>query len=263
MGALDNKTILFSGVFEGHDRKNLEAQAEAEGAKLLSGVTKNLNYLVAGEKMGPNKKDKAEELGVPIISLQDFFDMVGGAGAQGAPANEEEKINRDLGIVTFYKTTRKTPFIWYPDPSEVLIDTETHKESLYPVLTFDAGALHPGLGHLPLHFLLNDVSEDGANFKSEADGRYTVQGSYSSIDEPPDFDLDRSFLTTSRAESNNEIATIRFKKPISWIQDDWTPEEDGKPMKYIGRLESHYIFGFYYLFYSTKTKSVSQIFQCT
>ena len=77
MGALDNKTILFSGVFEGHDRKDLEAQAEAAGAKLLSGVSKNLNYLVAGEKMGPQKKDKADELGVPIISLDDFLKMIG------------------------------------------------------------------------------------------------------------------------------------------------------------------------------------------
>jgi predicted transcriptional regulator len=76
MGALDNKTILFSGVFEGHDRKELEAQAEAAGAKLLSGVSKNLNYLVAGEKMGPQKKDKADELGVPIITLADFFAML-------------------------------------------------------------------------------------------------------------------------------------------------------------------------------------------
>ncbi len=76
MGALDNKTILFSGVFDGYDRKDLEEQAKAAGAKLLSGVTKNLDYLVAGEKMGPQKKEKADELGVPIISLSDFFAML-------------------------------------------------------------------------------------------------------------------------------------------------------------------------------------------
>jgi hypothetical protein len=84
MGTLSNKTILFSGIFPGHDRAALEAQAVAAGAKLLSGVSKNLNYLVAGEKMGPAKHEKANELGVPIITLQDFFDMLPDGGA--APA---------------------------------------------------------------------------------------------------------------------------------------------------------------------------------
>ncbi len=40
-------------------------------------MTKNLNYLVAGEKMGPSKREKAAELGVPVISLADFLAMVG------------------------------------------------------------------------------------------------------------------------------------------------------------------------------------------
>ena len=77
MKALSNKTILFSGVFEGYDRTDLEMRAVAAGAKLLSGVTKNLDYLLAGEKMGPQKKLKAAELGVPVITLQDFLNMLG------------------------------------------------------------------------------------------------------------------------------------------------------------------------------------------
>lgn len=87
MGALDNKTILFSGVFDGYERTDLEKQAESAGAKLLSGVSKNLNYLVAGEKMGPQKRDKANELGVPIITLDDFFKMLpdGGSSVEADP----------------------------------------------------------------------------------------------------------------------------------------------------------------------------------
>ena len=74
---LKDKTILFSGVFEGHDRVELERTAERAGAKLLSGVTKNLNYLLAREKMGPAKREKSAELGVPVITLAKFLKMVG------------------------------------------------------------------------------------------------------------------------------------------------------------------------------------------
>ena len=80
MANLKGKTILFSGVFKGYDRVGLERTAEKAGAKLLSGVSKNLNYLVAGEKMGPSKHDKASELGVPIITLKDFFALLKGKG---------------------------------------------------------------------------------------------------------------------------------------------------------------------------------------
>lgn len=99
MGALDNKTILFSGVFEGYEREELEEMAKDEGAKILSGVSKNLNYLVAGEKMGPQKKEKASELGVPIISLEDFLGMLDGS-AEGEEMDEEEleeRLNAFLG----------------------------------------------------------------------------------------------------------------------------------------------------------------------
>ena len=79
MTNLKGKTILFSGVFKGYERVELESAAEKAGAKLLSGVSKNLNYLVAGEKMGSSKHEKALELGVPVIALKDFLKMVGGS----------------------------------------------------------------------------------------------------------------------------------------------------------------------------------------
>ncbi len=74
---LKNKTILFSGVFEGYERKDLENLAVAHGATLLSSVTKKLDFLVAGEKMGPAKLDKASSLQIPILSLSDFLKMTG------------------------------------------------------------------------------------------------------------------------------------------------------------------------------------------
>jgi DNA ligase (NAD+) len=43
---------------------------------VLSGVSASTSYLVAGEKMGPEKKKKAEKLNVDVISEQDFIDMI-------------------------------------------------------------------------------------------------------------------------------------------------------------------------------------------
>ena len=76
MTSLKDKTIIFSGVFEGYEREDLEKSAINNGAKIASGVSKNLNFLVAGEKMGPAKREKAIQLAIPIISLNDFLAML-------------------------------------------------------------------------------------------------------------------------------------------------------------------------------------------
>jgi len=72
---LKGKSFVVSGVFS-IDRKDLKSLIEENGGKVLSGVSKNLNFLVAGENMGPSKKTKAEGLGVPIISETEFMKMI-------------------------------------------------------------------------------------------------------------------------------------------------------------------------------------------
>lgn len=73
--ALEGKSFVVSGVFS-IDRKELKSLIEENGGKVLSGVSKNLNYLVAGENMGPSKRSKAEGLGIPIISENEFMKMI-------------------------------------------------------------------------------------------------------------------------------------------------------------------------------------------
>lgn len=75
--ALLGKSVLISGVFEGVDREDLKKMVEAHGGKNASGVTGKLDYLLAGENMGPSKLEKAEKLKVKIISLQEFLELVG------------------------------------------------------------------------------------------------------------------------------------------------------------------------------------------
>lgn len=73
---LSNKTFLISGVFADYSREELAALIESHGGKMVSSISAKLNYLVAGDKMGPSKLVKAEKLGVPIISELDLLKLI-------------------------------------------------------------------------------------------------------------------------------------------------------------------------------------------
>jgi DNA ligase (NAD+) len=74
---LKGSTFVVSGVFETLGRNELKKMIEDNGGKVASSVSSKTTYLVAGDKMGPSKRSKAEQLGVPIISEQEFLSMVG------------------------------------------------------------------------------------------------------------------------------------------------------------------------------------------
>lgn len=73
---LDNKSFVISGVFEKYERDQLQEMVLANGGRMLSGVSGKLDYLLAGDNMGPAKREKAEKLGVKIIALEDFEAMI-------------------------------------------------------------------------------------------------------------------------------------------------------------------------------------------
>jgi DNA ligase (NAD+) len=68
---LAEKSFLFSGVFR-KEREELQQTVLENGGRVLSGVSGKLDYLVAGDNMGPSKREKAEKLGVKIISEDEF-----------------------------------------------------------------------------------------------------------------------------------------------------------------------------------------------
>lgn len=74
--ALAGKTFLYTGTFVNFSREELEGRIAANGGKLLSGVSKKLNYLIVGEGAGPSKVSKAEQLNVTMISEDDFRQML-------------------------------------------------------------------------------------------------------------------------------------------------------------------------------------------
>ncbi|MXV13837.1 NAD-dependent DNA ligase LigA [Hufsiella ginkgonis] len=75
---LAGKTFIISGTFA-RSRDELSAMIEANGGKILSSISAKLNYLVAGENMGPSKLEKANKLNIPLISDDELIAMIAGS----------------------------------------------------------------------------------------------------------------------------------------------------------------------------------------
>lgn len=73
---LNGKKLVVSGVFTIFSRNDLKQSIEDNGGKVSSAISKSTNYLIAGDNMGPAKRTKAESLGVPIISEQEYIDLI-------------------------------------------------------------------------------------------------------------------------------------------------------------------------------------------
>lgn len=69
--------FIISGVFENYSRDELKDLIESYGGKILSSISSKLNYVVAGANMGPSKLEKAQKLGIPIISDEELIKMIG------------------------------------------------------------------------------------------------------------------------------------------------------------------------------------------
>jgi DNA ligase (NAD+) len=73
---LQGQRFVVSGVFEKVSRTELKKLIEDNGGKVVSSISSKTDFVVAGANMGPSKKTKAEGLGVPIISEDDFLGML-------------------------------------------------------------------------------------------------------------------------------------------------------------------------------------------
>ncbi|TVZ55426.1 DNA ligase (NAD+) [Lutibacter sp. Hel_I_33_5] len=73
---LQGNIFVVSGVFHQMSRNELKKAIEDNGGKVSSSISKKTNYIVAGDNMGPSKLTKAQDLGIAIISEQDFLDLI-------------------------------------------------------------------------------------------------------------------------------------------------------------------------------------------
>lgn len=73
---LKGKIIVVSGVFTNYSRDAIKQMIEDHGGRFSGSISSKTNFLLAGENMGPEKRKKAEGLGVPIISEEEFLAMI-------------------------------------------------------------------------------------------------------------------------------------------------------------------------------------------
>ena len=73
---LKGKSIVVSGVFSHYSRDEYKAMIEAHGGKNVGSVSKKTSFILAGENMGPEKRKKAESLGVEILTEDEFLELI-------------------------------------------------------------------------------------------------------------------------------------------------------------------------------------------
>ncbi len=78
--ALEGKTIVISGTFSHHSRDEYKDLIEREGGNNSGSISKKTSFVLAGENMGPAKREKCEKLGIPMIGEDEFLDMIGRGG---------------------------------------------------------------------------------------------------------------------------------------------------------------------------------------
>lgn len=74
--ALEGKTIVISGTFSHHSREEYKEIIEREGGKNAGSISKKTSFVLAGENMGPAKREKCQALGIPFISEDLFLEMI-------------------------------------------------------------------------------------------------------------------------------------------------------------------------------------------
>lgn len=80
---LEGKSVVISGKFIGRSRDDLKQLIEEHGGRNLAAVSANVDFIVAGENMGPAKRQKAEKLGITILNEEEFMMMI-----EGVPTTE-------------------------------------------------------------------------------------------------------------------------------------------------------------------------------
>jgi DNA ligase (NAD+) len=73
---LQGKVFVVSGVFYQLSRNELKKSIEDNGGKVSSSISKKTTYIVAGDNMGPSKKIKADDLGIPLITEKEFIQLL-------------------------------------------------------------------------------------------------------------------------------------------------------------------------------------------
>lgn len=73
---LAGKSVVISGVFQHHSRDEYKQIIEQHGGKNVGSISGKTSFILAGANMGPSKLQKAEKLGIPVVSEDDFLEII-------------------------------------------------------------------------------------------------------------------------------------------------------------------------------------------
>ena len=90
--ALLGKSVVISGKFVGRSRDDMKALVEEHGGRNLAAVSANVDFIVAGENMGPAKRQKAEKLGVTILTEEEFMALISSGETIEKPESQSDAI---------------------------------------------------------------------------------------------------------------------------------------------------------------------------
>ena len=79
---LSGKTIVISGVFSIHSREEYKEIIEQNGGKNSSSISSKTSFVLVGENMGPAKREKAERMGIRLMSEDDFLELLNNKGTE-------------------------------------------------------------------------------------------------------------------------------------------------------------------------------------
>lgn len=101
-GVLSGKSIVVSGVFSTMSRDEIKQLIEDLGGKNVSSISSKTSFIVAGDKMGPEKRKKAEALGIEIKSEAEFLEMINGQqNHNSSPTPSPESTSGVQGVLEF------------------------------------------------------------------------------------------------------------------------------------------------------------------
>lgn len=97
--ALEGKSVVISGKFAGRSRDDMKALVEEHGGRNLAAVSANVDFIVAGENMGPAKLQKAQKLGITILSEEEFMALISSAESTVTHQPEEPQHTTETTII--------------------------------------------------------------------------------------------------------------------------------------------------------------------
>lgn len=102
---LKGKSIVISGVFTHHSRDEYKLLIEKNGGKNVGSISAKTSFILAGDNMGPAKLQKAEKLGVAIVSEEEFLEMI----ETGDGDADNIEVMEDSASQTFVSEGKKEP----------------------------------------------------------------------------------------------------------------------------------------------------------